>query len=316
MAGNEIYIGKMLERLYGVVDKIDASTQAQIDALHDTADILNNILANTGIQQQQTVFSNAEFSAVSLISSPVSWLRGKALINFVDVTTSTSRAGKVTFIQASSTGSGNITRIDFPNRQSGASAGGDVLKMQMRLDLTGKNSITFNAKTSLANGYTLKIYINGIAALNYFFDNTAAVALTLDVSAYSGFCDIEFIGTNSNDEKSITMQISALKIDGASLFAKDSKLEYIDNRIVSTGTGAGVGVAKYTVTGVGSWNVLQFIGNLDGVNLSIIDNDGNEIKTLAAGMNNINDLSIFDFYIFYEITDPDAYISSVIFRYF
>ena len=75
-------------------------------------------------------------------------------------------------------------------------------------------------------------------------------------------------------------------------------------------------VAKYTVTGVGSWNVLQFIGNLDGVNLSIIDNDGNEIKTLAAGMNNINDLSIFDFYIFYEITDPDAYISSVIFRYF
>ena len=36
MAGNEIYIGKMLERLYGVVDKIDASTQAQIDALHDT----------------------------------------------------------------------------------------------------------------------------------------------------------------------------------------------------------------------------------------------------------------------------------------
>ena len=77
MAGNEIYIGKMLERLYGVVDKIDASTQAQIDALHDTTDILNNILANTGIQQQQTVFSNAEFSAVSLISSPVSWLRGK-----------------------------------------------------------------------------------------------------------------------------------------------------------------------------------------------------------------------------------------------
>lgn len=316
MAGNEIYIGKMLERLYSVVDKIDASTQAQIDALHDTADILNNILANTGIQQQQTVFSNAELSAVSLISSPVSWLRGKALIDFADVTTSTSRAGKVTFIQTSSTGSGTISRIDFVNRQAGYAGGGDVLKMQMHLDLTGKNSITFNAKTSLANGYTLDVYINGIAALNYFFDDTAAVALTLDVSAYSGFCDIEFVGTNSNDEKSITMQISALKIDGASLFAKDSKLEYVDNRIVSTGTGTGVGVAKYTVTGVGSWNVLQFIGNLDGVNLSIIDNDGNEIKTLAAGMNNINDLSIFDFYIFYEITDPDAYISSVIFRYF
>lgn len=316
MAGNEIYIGKMLERLYDVVDEVEKATQRQIDALHDTADILNNILANTGIQQQQTVFSNAELSAVSLISSPVSWLRGKALIDFVDVTTSTSRAGKVTFIQTSSTGSGTISRIDFVNRQAGYAGGGDVLKMQMRLDLTGKNSITFNAKTSLANGYTLKIYINGIAALNYFFDNTAAVALTLDVSAYSGFCDIEFVGTNSNDEKSITMQISALKIDSASLFAKNSKLEYVDNRIVSTGTGAGVGVAKYTVTGVGSWNVLQFIGNLDGVNLSIIDNDGNEIKTLAAGMNNINDLSIFDFYIFYEITDPDAYISSVIFRYF
>ena len=298
MAGNEIYIGKMLERLYDVVDEVEKATQRQIDALHDTADILNNILANTGIQQQQTVFSNAELSAVSLISSPVSWLRGKALIDFVDVTTSTSRAGKVTFIQTSSTGSGTISRIDFVNRQAGYAGGGDVLKMQMRLDLTGKNSITFNAKTSLANGYTLKIYINGIAALNYFFDNTAAVALTLDVSAYSGFCDIEFVGTNSNDEKSITMQISALKIDSASLFAKNSKLEYVDNRIVSTGTGAGVGVAKYTVTGVGSWNVLQFIGNLDGVNLSIIDNDGNEIKTLAAGMNNINDLSIFDFYIF------------------
>ena len=31
MAGNEIYIGKMLERLYSVVDDIENATQRQID---------------------------------------------------------------------------------------------------------------------------------------------------------------------------------------------------------------------------------------------------------------------------------------------
>ena len=71
------------------------------------------------------------------------------------------------------------------------------------------------------------------------------------------------------------------------------------------------------ITGeIATWVSLIFQATtLDGVNLSIVDANGNLIRGDLIEKNAIGDLTVFDFYIKFEFTNPNAEITGVILRY-
>ena len=306
MAGNEIYIGKMLERLYGVVDKIDASTQAQIDALHDTAAILNNILANTGMQQQQTAFTGTALSAITM-NSENPYLTAKSLLKYRYSESANFLTSHHGYFVWNINGT-NVPRLSFRLDSNNSY----TAECTLNVDLTGKNTISFDSySTNSANKSKLEIFVGDSKVFSHGGDSITS-ATNINVSQFSGEQTIRFSATATT---TTNMYIMRLKVGSIEIFADKNKLSYSANKIVSSGGTLARGLCKYTVSDAAQWSTLKFIGNLDGVRMWIVDNSGEIIMPLTA-TTNISDLSLFDFYIFYEISKPDAYISSVIFRYF
>ena len=102
------------------------------------------------------------------------------------------------------------------------------------------------------------------------------------------------------------------------LQAAAGTLSYQNSKIVPSAAGGAYGYVNYAdlMTGVATWDSLIFSGNLNGVTLSLVDEDGNVIMPLSQ-KNDISNLSIYTgFFVKYEMTNADSFVSGVIFRYF
>ncbi len=303
MAGKDIYIGSMLEKLQDSLNALETniaeSADAQIKKLNEVANIMNNVLINTGMTKSQKAFKGVELSAISLISPTV--------------------------YNANLTNYSYFTAENTVTVSTGSVSAAIVKKVRVYYDiddLKNKGYSSLRLSTSACNTYySAELYINDAVV----FSGKTAQALNIDITSYNGLIAVDYAVNKAKTGNNATYNVTFSNI----CFTGDNIENYYPHVLRDTlrynndilcmassdhGSDA-IGYLKPTVDNVAIWDSLIFIGSFSGVKLSIIDANENEILSLLP-QSNISELSIFDFYIKIEMTDPLSYISSIIFRYF
>lgn len=303
MAGKEVYIGRMIEGL-------QASIDTQVQEMEQVAGILADMAANYGVTIQQKAFTGAGLSAVPIVTyrwqgagfspnnapSPYIISSNAAEIKQQNITiTPTAYIDLTDVITINATFEyGGVSYA--PQSKTIAILIDDVIVWQSEHTV---NSLSKTAVVDISGKYS------GIHKVGFKFSGSTFTAS----NAWYKCGNISF--TNTALETSPPWPPSDVMICDS-----DNALTLSKN---TPAVGYGYGFINFTekITGeIATWVSLIFQANtLDGVNLSIVDASGNVIKGDLLQKNAISDLSVFNFYIKFEFTNPDAAITGVILRY-
>lgn len=300
--GKDIYIGEMLEGMEASMLSLERvmteGVDKQIERLDEVAAVLTNIAANTGITLKQTAFSGDTLTALTLNTPAVK-----------DITLKSSSASK------------NTVSITHTTKNS--------VSATHYIDLTDYKRFTGNVRTTRISSTKISISINDVSVYTYTFasgQTDTNVPFDIDISSYNGICKITFTASASSGATStfnVTTAANTLKLlnDDTSynLFESCDTLVFADNvlKMSSNDYGYAYGYINFTASitdTIALWSSLIFNGAIENIRLSLLDSEGLEIKSLST-INNISDVAIYDFYIKFEFTDPEAYVSGVVFRY-
>lgn len=298
MAGKEVYIGRMIEGLQISIDK-------QVQEMEQVAGILADMAANYGVTVQQKAFSRESLKAVPLISYNIR--------NFTPAEPPPTKF------------------ITGPDSARGTNGAATKFEVNTYIDLTDTVSITAefrHSKNVLVSSNDLSILIdNNVYWTGQGNKQTPVNGGGANIEgAYSGIHKVTFsgyTGDDSTDELIISdMQFVQKNGEVWPAWQDSDLLEYntagaLGMKTSSEGYGYGFIDFPAQITGeIATWVSLIFQATtLDGVNLSIVDANGNLIRGDLIEKNAIGDLTVFDFYIKFEFTNPNAEITGVILRY-
>ena len=269
-----------------------------------TVSVLQNILINTGLTKQQKVFTGENLTTASLYS-PAYLDLSPYQYTGVNPNFEIETAGKLSYYTGgSSTG---YSRLLAPINFS------EFSKLTFDFGNNGKKT-TFSFRAG--EGDDLWSYEMTASEMNS--------SAEIDISTVNGIFQpqfkVDFDGSNVAIRGSFR-NITFHRPDGTTytlLQAAAGTLSYQNSKIVPSAAGGAYGYVNYAdlMTGVATWDSLIFSGNLNGVTLSLVDEDGNVIMPLSQ-KNDISNLSIYTgFFVKYEMTNADSFVSGVIFRYF
>lgn len=297
MAGQEIYIGKMIESLQDGMNSME-------EKMDTTVSVLQNILINTGLTKKQKTFTGEDLTTASLYSP--AYLDLSPYQNTgVNPNFEIETEGKLSYYTGGSTTgySRLLAPIDFSEFET----------LTFDFGNNGKKT-TFSFRAG--EGDDLWSYEMTASEMNS--------SAEIDISTVNGIFQpqfkVDFDGNNVAIRGSFR-NITFHRPDGTTytlLQAAAGTLSYQNNEIVPSAAGGAYGYVDYAdlMTSVATWDSLIFSGNLDGVTLSLVDEDGNAIMPLSQ-KNDISTLSIYTgFFVKYEMTNADSFVSGVIFRYF
>ena len=297
MAGQEIYIGKMIESMQDSMNSME-------EKMTETVDVLQNILINTGLTKKQKIFTGPDLIAVNL-NSPAILDVSPYQKNGTDITQYFSAEENKLNYEATEN-STNYCTILLPLNFS------EFEKITFDYN---KTSSAYTATFSFKAGDGDVIWTGSLST------TTREGSAEVDISEITGLLQPRFrvISNNSRLEGSIS-SITFHRPDGTTytlLQPAAGTLSYQDEEITPTAAGYTYGYANYAdlITGVGTWDSLIFQGNADGVTFSLVDENGFEIMPLSE-KSEISSLSVYNFFVRYEMTKADSFVSGVIFRYF
>ena len=259
MAGQEIYIGKMIESLQDGMNSME-------EKMDTTVSVLQNILINTGLTKQQKVFTGENLTTASLYS-PAYLDLSPYQYTGVNPNFEIETAGKLSYYTGgSSTG---YSRLLAPINFS------EFSKLTFDFGNNGKKT-TFSFRAG--EGDDLWSYEMTASEMNS--------SAEIDISTVNGIFQpqfkVDFDGSNVAIRGSFR-NITFHRPDGTTytlLQAAAGTLSYQNSKIVPSAAGGAYGYVNYAdlMTGVATWD---------------------------SG-----------FFVKYEMTNADSFVSGVIFRYF
>ena len=303
MAGKEVYIGRMIEGLQASIDK-------QVQEMEQVSGILADMSANYGVTVQQKAFTGAGLSAVPIVTykwqGPGFSPNNPPSPYIISEDAAEIKREDITIAPAAYVDLEGVVSIDatfeygaisyIPNNKTIAILIDDVVVWE------GEHTTDSTIKTAHVNIRRGNYY--GVHKVSFKFSGSTFSA----PDAWYKCGNIRF--SNGGIESFLPWKDSDLLI-------YDSDKLTLSKAAPRVGYGYGFINFPEKITGeIATWVSLIFQANtLDGVNLSIVDASGNEIKGDLLEKNAIGDLTVYDFYIKFEFRNPKAEITGVILRY-